>query len=156
MVLPSGKVCVSVCVLVCVCVSVLDVYGADKLCVFVRSVGTFNHTPSITGVSISIKIASTAGFDPRHLNCLLCFCMKSGNEDHYATGATPIRPYALTHRGLRVTILSAHGEVEPEGVAVDDVDVARLRAAEGVDSAAERTVRVHVHNDAGVLAMDGN
>ena len=61
-----------------------------------------------------------------------------------------------THSGLRVAILSAHGEVEPELVAVNDVDVARLGPAEGVDPAAERPVRVDVDDDARVLTMDSH
>jgi hypothetical protein len=63
---------------------------------------------------------------------------------------------SFTYRRLCVTILSTHGEVEPEGVAVDDVHVAGLRPAEGVDAAAERPVGVHVDHDAGVLTVDGH
>ena len=58
------------------------------------------------------------------------------------------------YHGLRVAVLAAHGEVEAERVAVDDVHVARLGAAEGVDAAAERPVRADVDHDLGVLAVD--
>ena len=50
--------------------------------------------------------------------------------------------------------MPSHREVEAERVAVDDVDVARLGPAEGVDAAAEGPVSPHVDHDLGVLAVD--
>ena len=61
---------------------------------------------------------------------------------------------SVTYHCLRVAVLPSHGEVEAERVAVDDVDVARLGPAEGVDAAAEGPVRPHVDHDLGVLAVD--
>ena len=66
------------------------------------------------------------------------------------------RVQSLSYRWLCVAILTTHGEVEPELVAVDDVNVAGLRAAEGVDPAAERPVGVHVHHDPGVLTVNSH
>ncbi len=62
----------------------------------------------------------------------------------------------MTYHRLGVAVLAAHGQVEPEGVAVDHVHVAGLGSAEGVHPAAKGFVRVHVYHDPGVLAVDGN
>ena len=62
----------------------------------------------------------------------------------------------MSHRRLGVAVLPAHGQVEPELVAVDDVDVASFGPAEGVDPAAERPVGVHVHHDPGVLTVNSH
>lgn len=55
--------------------------------------------------------------------------------------------------GLRVAVLSAHRQVESEGVRVDDVDVASLRPAQSVDSSVERLVRSDLNGDARILAV---
>ena len=62
--------------------------------------------------------------------------------------------YTYTDRGLGVAVLAGHGEVQAEGVAVDDVHVAGLGPAERVDAAGEGLVGAHVHHDARVLAVD--
>ena len=52
--------------------------------------------------------------------------------------------------------MARHGEVQPEGVAVDDVYVASFGAPKGVDSAAEGTVRPDVHHNPGILAVNSH
>ena len=37
--------------------------------------------------------------------------------------------FAVVYRGLCVAVLARHGEVQPEGVAVDNIHIARLRPA---------------------------
>lgn len=61
-----------------------------------------------------------------------------------------------SYRWLGVAVLARHGQVQPEGVAVDHVHVAGLGPAEGVDSATERFVGADIHNDPGVLAVNGH
>lgn len=58
-----------------------------------------------------------------------------------------------THNTLGVTVLSSHGEVEPEQVAVDHVDITCLRAAQGVDSPVERLIRADLYCDPCILAV---
>ena len=55
--------------------------------------------------------------------------------------------------GLRVAVAAVHGQVQPEGVAVLHVDVARFAAAQRVDAAVERPVGLHVNFDLGVAAQ---
>ncbi len=62
--------------------------------------------------------------------------------------------YLNFYHRLRVAVLAREADVEPEVVAVDDLDVAGLGPAEGVDTPAERHVRVQVHHDARVLAVN--
>lgn len=62
---------------------------------------------------------------------------------------------ACTYSTLCVTVLTRHGEVEAEFVRLDDLDVTRLRATEGVDAAVEVPVGHHLHHDARVLAVHG-
>ena len=58
--------------------------------------------------------------------------------------------------GLRVAIASIHRQIQPEGVAVQDVDVARFTATQGVDAAVEWFVGLHQNFDLGVTAVDVN
>lgn len=59
----------------------------------------------------------------------------------------------VTHNTLSVTVLSSHGEVEPEQVAVDHVDVARFGAAQCVDAPVERLICADLYRDPCVLAV---
>ena len=58
-----------------------------------------------------------------------------------------------SYRALCITILPTHGEVQPKGVAVDNVNVACFTPAKGVDPAAEGFVCPNVDNNPGVLAV---
>ena len=56
------------------------------------------------------------------------------------------------HR-LRVAITAVHRQIQAEGVAVLHVDVARFTAAQRVNAAAERTVRLDQHFDFRITAV---
>ena len=54
---------------------------------------------------------------------------------------------------LRVAVAARHRQVQPEGVTVLDVHVARLAAAQRVHAPVERLIRLHQHFDLGVAAL---
>lgn len=60
----------------------------------------------------------------------------------------------ITYHTLSVTILSAHGQVEPEEVAIDYVDVASFRTAKGVNATIKRLIRTNLNGYSGVFAVD--
>lgn len=55
--------------------------------------------------------------------------------------------------GLSVTILPGHGQVQSERVAVNDIDVARFRSSQGINSAAEWFVGVDIDHNSSVFTM---
>lgn len=61
---------------------------------------------------------------------------------------------AITYHTLSVTILPAHGQVEPEEIAVDHVDVASLGAAKGVNATIKRFIRANLNGYSGVFTID--
>ena len=61
-----------------------------------------------------------------------------------------------TYNGLGVAILSTHGEIQTKGVAVDNIDVAGLRSAQGVNPSAERLIGINVHHNSSVFAMNAD
>lgn len=59
----------------------------------------------------------------------------------------------IAYHALSVTVLATHGQVKPEEIAVDHVDVASLRTAESVDTTVEGFVRADLNSDSGVFAV---
>lgn len=59
-----------------------------------------------------------------------------------------------THHRLRVAILSTHCEIQAERVAVDDINVARFRPAQGINPSTEGLVGVDVNHNSRVFAMN--
>jgi len=57
---------------------------------------------------------------------------------------------------LGAAVAAVHRQIEPKGVAVLHVDVARLAASQRVDATVERTVGLHVHFDLRVPAVNGH
>lgn len=64
-----------------------------------------------------------------------------------------MRNVTETYRTLSVAVLPGHGQVEAEPVRVDDLDVAGLGAAQGIDPAVEGAVGSYLHHNPSVLAM---
>lgn len=60
----------------------------------------------------------------------------------------------FTYHALGVTILPGHRQVQPKEIAVDHIDVAGLRTAEGINPPVERFVRAHLNGNPRVLAID--
>ena len=64
--------------------------------------------------------------------------------------------FFFTNHTLSVTVLAGHRQIQPEELAVADVDVAGLGATESIDPTVEGFVRLHLHGDPRVLAVDDN
>ena len=64
-----------------------------------------------------------------------------------------MRDVPETHRTLGVAVLASHRQVEAEPVRINDLHIAGLGAAQGVDAAVEGIVSSHLHHNPGVLAM---
>jgi len=60
----------------------------------------------------------------------------------------------ITYHALSITILPAHGEIELEIVAVDNVNVAGFRSPKSVNTSIEGFVRMDLNGNASVLAVN--
>lgn len=60
----------------------------------------------------------------------------------------------ITYHTLSVTILPAHGQVEPEEIAIDNIDVASFRAAKGVNATVKRLIRTNLNGYSGVFTVN--
>jgi hypothetical protein len=59
-----------------------------------------------------------------------------------------------TYHRLSVAILSIHRQIEPEQIAVDNVDVASFRSTQSINPPIKRLVSPHLHGDLRVLTVD--
>lgn len=50
--------------------------------------------------------------------------------------------------------MPAHREIQPEEIAVDHVDIARLRSSESVDAPVEGLIGTYLNSDSSVFAVD--
>lgn len=57
---------------------------------------------------------------------------------------------------LGVAVLSAHREIKSECVRVNDVNVARLRSSQRINSSIEGLICAHLNGNASVLAVYGD
>lgn len=61
-----------------------------------------------------------------------------------------------TYNTLCVTILSAHGEVQSEGIRVDNINVTCFRTSQSVDATVEWLIGAYLNSDTGVFAVNGD
>ena len=59
-----------------------------------------------------------------------------------------------TYDRLRITVLAAHGQIQPEGITIDDVNVASFRSSQSVDSSTEGLVSVDVNHNPRIFTVD--
>lgn len=62
----------------------------------------------------------------------------------------------FTYDALGVAVLSRHCQVQPEQVAVDNIDVASLGTTQSVDSAIEWFVGANLDSDTSVFTVNGH
>lgn len=62
--------------------------------------------------------------------------------------------HTITYHALSVTILSAHGQVELEEIAIDNVYVASFGTAKRVNATIERLIRTNLNGYSGVFTVD--
>lgn len=61
-----------------------------------------------------------------------------------------------SYHTLCVAVPSAHRQVEPERVGINDIDITGFRTSQGVDASVEWLVGAHLNGDSGVLAVHGH
>lgn len=60
----------------------------------------------------------------------------------------------ITHHRLRIAVLSGHGQVQSEEIAVEHVHVAGLRSAQRINPPIERLISTYLDGDLGVFAVN--
>lgn len=60
----------------------------------------------------------------------------------------------VTYHTLSVTILSTHREIQSEQIAIDNIDIARFRSSEGVDTSIEWFISANLNGDSSVFTID--
>jgi len=59
-----------------------------------------------------------------------------------------------TYHALSITILSAHREVEPEEIAINNINITSLRSSESINTSIERLICTNLDSNTSIFAVN--